>query len=111
MLAECLLMVAVFVHGADTQAEALDRRSVVCHRPRRDADKPLRRLRGNGNVTALVRTDGTEAARYEYGPFGELIRANGQIARTNPFRWSTSLAVGSHLDIRHFAQLFQPLPP
>lgn len=44
---------------------------------------------GNGNVAALVRTDSTETARYEYGPFGELIRATGPIARTNPFRWST----------------------
>jgi len=45
---------------------------------------------GNGNVIALVNgADGTVAARYEYGPFGELIRANGPMAFVNPFRFST----------------------
>jgi len=33
--------------------------------------------------------DGSVAARYEYGPFGELIRATGPMAKTNPFRFST----------------------
>ena len=45
---------------------------------------------GNGNVTMLVNAaDGTETARYEYGPFGELLRATGPMARANPFRFST----------------------
>jgi len=45
---------------------------------------------GNGNVMALVSAaDGSVAARYEYGPFGEVIRATGPMARENPFRWST----------------------
>lgn len=44
---------------------------------------------GNGNVTALVKTDGSVSARYEYSPFGEPIRATGPLARVNPFRWST----------------------
>ena len=45
---------------------------------------------GNGNVSLLVNaTDGTETARYEYGPFGEVIRATGPMAKVNPFRWST----------------------
>lgn len=45
---------------------------------------------GNGNVAALVNAaDGTEAARYEYGPFLELLRATGPLARLNPFRAST----------------------
>ncbi|NMC83031.1 MAG: RHS repeat-associated core domain-containing protein, partial [Armatimonadetes bacterium] len=45
---------------------------------------------GNGNVVALVKaTDGTETARYEYGPFGEVIRATGTMAKENPFRFST----------------------
>jgi RHS repeat-associated protein len=45
---------------------------------------------GNGNVVALVNAaDGTIAARYEYGPFGELLRATGPMAKANPFRFST----------------------
>jgi len=45
---------------------------------------------GNGNVAALVNgADGSEAARYEYGPFGELLRATGPMAKLNPFRFST----------------------
>jgi RHS repeat-associated protein len=45
---------------------------------------------GNGNVTALINaTNGLVCARYEYGPFGELIRATGPMAKLNPFRFST----------------------
>jgi RHS repeat-associated protein len=45
---------------------------------------------GNGNLMALVNAaDGTLVANYEYGPFGELLRATGPMAKANPFRWST----------------------
>ena len=45
---------------------------------------------GNGNVTALVKADGSgQAAQYEYGPFGEPLRATGPMAKANPFRFST----------------------
>jgi RHS repeat-associated protein len=45
---------------------------------------------GNGNVMALVSmSGGTNCAAYEYGPFGEVIRATGPMAKANPFRWST----------------------
>ena len=45
---------------------------------------------GNGNVAALVSAaNGTVVARYEYGPFGELLRATGPLAFLNPFRFST----------------------
>jgi len=44
---------------------------------------------GNGNVAALVKaSDGTVSATYEYGPFGELVRATGPMAKANPFRFS-----------------------
>src|SRR5215813_2099077 len=33
--------------------------------------------------------DGTIQANYEYGPFGEVIRATGPLAKANPFRFST----------------------
>ena len=45
---------------------------------------------GNGNVTALINAaDGSIIANHDYGPFGEVIRASGTAARTNPFRFST----------------------
>lgn len=45
---------------------------------------------GNGNVAALINaTDGTVTATYEYGPFGELLRVEGPMAKGNPFRFST----------------------
>lgn len=45
---------------------------------------------GNGNVVALFNAaNSSETARYEYGPFGELLRATGPMAKANPFRFST----------------------
>jgi RHS repeat-associated protein len=45
---------------------------------------------GNGNVTALVdAANGTIAAQYDYGPFGEVIRATGPMAKVNPLRFSS----------------------
>ena len=45
---------------------------------------------GNGNITALIDTTSTAiTALYEYGPFGEVIRATGPLAKANPFRFST----------------------
>jgi RHS repeat-associated protein len=45
---------------------------------------------GNGNVSSLVSaSDGTVSGQYEYGPFGELLRATGPMAKANPFRWSS----------------------
>ncbi|PWU10508.1 MAG: hypothetical protein C5B50_25455 [Verrucomicrobia bacterium] len=45
---------------------------------------------GNGNVAALVNAaTGNVAAQYEYGPFGQVLRATGPMAFTNPFLFST----------------------
>jgi RHS repeat-associated protein len=45
---------------------------------------------GNGNVAALVaQANGSLSARYEYGPFGETLRATSPMAKHNPFRFST----------------------
>jgi RHS repeat-associated protein len=45
---------------------------------------------GNGNVSGLINGgDGTSIAQYEYGPFGEVLRATGPMAKANPFRFST----------------------
>jgi RHS repeat-associated protein len=45
---------------------------------------------GNGNVMALVNAaTGVASALYEYGPFGEPLRATGPMATINPFLFST----------------------
>jgi RHS repeat-associated protein len=44
---------------------------------------------GNGNVIAMVKSDGTVAASYDYSPYGELLASTGTYAGTNPFRFST----------------------
>lgn len=45
---------------------------------------------GNGNVCGLTdAANGSLVAHYEYGPFGEVIRATGPMAKVNPFRFST----------------------
>jgi len=46
---------------------------------------------GGANVAALLdaSNSGAYAATYEYSPFGELLRKQGQYAISNPFRFST----------------------
>ncbi len=45
---------------------------------------------GNGNVMGLLDSTATNwVARYEYGPFGEVIRASGTMAKLSAFRFST----------------------
>ncbi len=45
---------------------------------------------GNGNVMALVNgADDSTLAQYEYGPFGEPLKATGLLAKINPFGFST----------------------
>jgi RHS repeat-associated protein len=47
---------------------------------------------GNGNVAGLfAASDGSNTARYEYGPFGEPLRLTGSLAKANPVRWSTKV--------------------
>jgi RHS repeat-associated protein len=50
---------------------------------------------GNGNVMSLVNAeDSSIVAMYEYGPFGEVIRATGPMAEVNPLRFSTKYQDG-----------------
>jgi len=57
---------------------------------------------GNGNVSALIAANGgTNVARYEYGPFGELVRATGPMAKANPFRFSTKFQ-GDETDLLYY---------
>jgi RHS repeat-associated protein len=45
---------------------------------------------GNGNIVGTIdAATGQRTAEYEYGPFGEPLRANGPMANANPFRFST----------------------
>jgi RHS repeat-associated protein len=44
---------------------------------------------GNGNVVALVDTNGVKVAEYEYDPFLRVLRATGPLAQVNPFLGST----------------------
>jgi RHS repeat-associated protein len=45
---------------------------------------------GNGNVTAIIcAADESLEARYDYSPYGQLIRKTGPLATQNPFRYST----------------------
>jgi RHS repeat-associated protein len=45
---------------------------------------------GNGNVAALVNAaSGAVSAKFEYAPFGEVLRSTGPMAKANPFRFST----------------------
>jgi RHS repeat-associated protein len=43
----------------------------------------------NGNVTALIDTNGAIAASYTYDPYGNTIAATGVLAAANSFRFST----------------------
>jgi RHS repeat-associated protein len=44
---------------------------------------------GNGNVSDLVDATGTIRGHYEYAPFGGLTAMTGDLAGSNPFRFST----------------------
>ncbi len=44
---------------------------------------------GNKNVTGLLDQAGNRVAEYVYGPFGQLLGAEGELAEVNPFRFSS----------------------
>lgn len=61
---------------------------------------------GNGNVMMLVKgSDGTVSAIYEYGPFGETVRATGPMAKANPMRFSTKYQ-DDHTDFCYYGYRF-----
>ncbi|MBE0543132.1 MAG: hypothetical protein IH623_17440 [Verrucomicrobia bacterium] len=43
---------------------------------------------GNGNITALVNTNGAVVARYQYAPYGNLLGMAGPLAEANVYRFS-----------------------
>jgi RHS repeat-associated protein len=44
---------------------------------------------GNGNITALVNTNGIVVARYSYDPYGNFIGMSGVLAEANIYRFSS----------------------
>ena len=44
---------------------------------------------GNGNVTALINTNGTVVARYSYDPYGNILSMSGSLAEANLYRFSS----------------------
>jgi RHS repeat-associated protein len=44
---------------------------------------------GNGNITALVNTNGAVVARYQYDPYGNLLGMAGPLAEANVYRFSS----------------------
>jgi len=44
---------------------------------------------GNGNVTAMVNTNGIVVAHYNYDPYGNLLGMGGPIAEANLYRFSS----------------------
>ncbi len=64
---------------------------------------------GNGNVTALVdASTGKVAARYEYGPFGEAVRVSGEVAATNPLRFSSQYTDGLTGEVKYLYRVYWP---
>jgi RHS repeat-associated protein len=44
---------------------------------------------GNGNITALIYTNQSMAARYEYDPYGNILSKSGGLANGNSYRFSS----------------------
>jgi RHS repeat-associated protein len=71
-----------------------------CHFPAYDA---------NGNVTALEKaTDLSVSARYEFSPFGELLRTTGFMAKFNPIRFSTKFCDDEVALVAYLKRLLDP---
>lgn len=61
---------------------------------------------GGGNICGLVSAqDGRVSARYEFGPFGELLRASGPMARAIPLGWSSKY-LDSETDLVYYGQRY-----
>jgi RHS repeat-associated protein len=64
---------------------------------------------GNGNIAALLRaSDGVAVAKYEYSPFGELLRCEGAHAKENPFRFSTKFTDDESGLVYYGARFYSP---
>jgi RHS repeat-associated protein len=59
---------------------------------------------GNGNVVDLLAQDSSEAAHYEYDPFGDALVASGPLSQ-QPFQWSTKERIAQHR-LTYFGQRY-----
>jgi RHS repeat-associated protein len=50
---------------------------------------------GNGNITALVDTNGILVAKYNYDPYGNLLGMSGPLAEANTYRFSSKEYAGN----------------
>ncbi|HEX5221917.1 MAG TPA: RHS repeat-associated core domain-containing protein [Verrucomicrobiae bacterium] len=50
---------------------------------------------GNGNVTAMVDTNGILVAKYNYDPYGNLLGMSGPLAEANTYRFSSKEYAGN----------------
>lgn len=65
---------------------------------------------GNGNVAALFDLFGNgNNCVYEYGPFGEPLRATGTMAGFNPFRWSTKFTDEESALVYYGYRYYEPM--
>jgi len=64
---------------------------------------------GNGNVVAFVQAnDGHPRVQYEYGPFGEVLKATGVQASSHSFGWSTRYTDSESGIVQYPLRAYQP---
>ena len=63
---------------------------------------------GNGNVVSLVDPSGKTKAAYEYDPYGNILRATGEKAAVNPFRFATKYYDAETKLVYHHLRYYSP---
>ena len=64
---------------------------------------------GSGNVTSLIKAGtGTISASYEYDPFGMTVKAIGEYAESNPYRFSTKYTDAETSLVYYGYRYYQP---
>ena len=88
--------------------EPVATRPLALYQP--NASPQLYAVDGNKNVSELVSFDsGIVSAHYEYAPFGEVILSFGDLALTNPFRFSSEYADDALALVYYNYRHYEPL--
>ena len=88
--------------------EPVATRPLVFYQP--NASPQLYAVDGNKNISELVSfDDGTISAHYEYAPFGEVILSSGNLAITNPFRFSSEYAEADTATVYYNYRHYEPV--